>query len=237
MTLRLSKCKFANSKVRFIGHEIGSGTRSVIQSKVEAIKIIPEPHNKKLLRSFLGMCAFYRVYIPHYSEIALPLTELTKNRQSNNISFNETQRAAFLELKDKLCKSTTLYSPKSDRPFIVRTDASDYAVGACVAQIDDEGQERPIAFASAKLTEVQCRWSTIEKEAYAVIFALQRFDIIIFGAVIHLYTDNNPLKYLAACVPKSAKLTRWSLSLTRYDIQVNHIHGKDNVTADCLSRC
>jgi hypothetical protein len=237
MTLRLSKCKFAKNKVKFIGHEIGSGTRSVIQSKVEAIKIIPEPHNKKLLRSFLGMCAFYRNYIPKYSELALPLTELTKNRQVTNIHFNEVQRAAFIMLKEKLCNSTTLYSPRNDKPFIIRCDSSEYAVGACVAQIDEIGQERPIAFASAKLSEVQRRWSTIEREAYAVIFALQRFDVIVYGSSIVLYTDHNPLQYLAACIPKSAKLTRWSLSLTRYDITVKHIHGKDNVTADCLSRC
>ena len=237
MTLRLSKCRFAAQKVRFIGHEIGSGTRSVVQSKVEATEIIAEPHNKKLLRSFLGMCAFYRNYIPNYSQVALPLTDLTKNRQANNIVFNETERSAFLSLKEKLCNNVTLYFPRGDRPFIVRTDASDYAVGACVSQTDDEGEDRPIAFASAKLSDVQTRWSTIEKEAYAVIFALQRFDVIVFGSQIVLYTDHNPLQYLAACVPKSAKLTRWSLSLTRYDITVKHIHGKDNVTADCLSRC
>ena len=237
MTLRLSKCKFAQPKVKFIGHEVGSGKRSVVQSKVEAIKAISEPHTKKLLRSFLGMCAFYRNYIPNYSEIALPLTELTKNRFPNNLKFDEKQRAAFLLLKAKLCETTSLFSPRMDMPFIVRTDASDYAVGASVSQIDEYGTERPVAFASAKLTEVQCRWSTIEKEAYAVIFALNKFDTIVFGCHIDLFTDHNPLQYLAACAPKSAKLTRWALSLTRYDISVTHIHGKDNVTADCLSRC
>lgn len=237
MTLRLSKCKFGRAKVKFIGHEIGSGTRSVLKSKVEAIRAIPEPSTKKLLRSFLGMCAFYRGYIPNYSEIALPLTELTKNRQASKISFNETERAAFILLKEKLCCSTSLYSPRSDCPFIIRTDASEFAVGASLSQLDESGSERPIAFASAKFTDVQRRWSTIEREAYGVIFALQRFDVFVFGGIIQLFTDHDPLKYLTACVPKSAKLTRWSLSLTRYNIVVKHIHGRDNVTADCLSRC
>jgi hypothetical protein len=236
MTLKLSKCKFAKSKVKFIGHEIGSGSRLPVSTKVDSIKAIPEPHTKKLLRSFLGMCTFYRQYIPHYAEIAIPLTELTKSKQSNKITFNDKQRFAFVTLKESLCKCTVLYTPKFDRPFIMRTDASDYAIGASVSQLDDEGNERPIAFASAKLTDVQKRWSVIEKESFAIIYALKKFDTIVYGSHIDLYTDHNPLQYIVSCTPQSAKLTRWALSLSRYDITVYHIHGKDNVTADCLSR-
>ena len=183
------------------------------------------------------MCTFYRVYIPHYAEIALPLTELTKNKQANKIKFDDTQRAAFQNLKTQLCKCTALYSPQLNKPFIVRTDASDSAIGASLSQLDEYGNERPIAFASCKLNDTQKRWSTIEREAYAVIYALKKFDVWIYGSHIDLYTDHNPLQYLISCVPQSSKLTRWALSLTRYDISVYHIHGKDNVTADCLSRC
>ena len=183
------------------------------------------------------MTNFYRNYIPNYSRIALLLTELTKNSQSSRIRFNDKERAAFLSLKESLCNSVTLVSPRQDRPYIIRTDASDYAVGACLAQLSDEGQEFPIAFASSKLSEVQTRWSTIEKEAYAVIFALQKFDVWVFGSKIDLYSDHNPLQYLVSCAPKSAKLTRWALSLTRYDLCVHHIKGTDNVSADFLSRC
>ena len=237
LTLRLAKCNFGRARVKFIGHFIGSGTKTVVQDKVEAIRAIPEPHTKKLLRSFLGMCGFYRMYIPNFSEVARPLTEMTKNRQANHLKFNETQRAAFLSLKTLLCESTVLYSPRSDQPYIIRTDASDYAIGAALAQVDDAGHERPVAFASAKLSDVQTRWSTIEKEAYAVIFALRKFDVNVFGCKIDLYTDHNPLQYLVTCAPNSAKLTRWALSLSRYDITVRHISGRENVTADCLSRC
>ena len=237
MTLKLSKCHFAKPSVRFIGHEVGSGKRKVILSKVEAIRAIPEPHTKKLLRSFLGMVNFYRNYIPDFSRLALPLTDLTKTTQSNNIRFGEKERAAFLALKDSLCHSVTLHSPRQDRPFIVRTDASNYAVGACLSQLNDDGEEMPIAFASAKLSAVQSRWAVIEKEAYAIIFALQKFDVIIYGSRIDLYSDHSPLRYLVDCAPKSPKLTRWSLSLSRYNIHVHYIKGVDNVAADFLSRC
>ena len=138
----------------------------------------------------------------------LPLTELTKNKQSNKITFDDTHRSAFQQLKQLLCNCTMLYSPRFDKPFIVRTDASDYAIGVCVAQLDDELQEKPVAFASAKLTDVQCRWAVIEKESYAIIYALRKFDSILYGSHIDLFTDHNPLKYVVSCCPQSAKLTR-----------------------------
>ena len=237
MTLKLSKCRFCQPEVKFLGHIVGSGTRKVVQSKVEAIKAIPEPNTKKLLRSFLGMCNFYRMYIQNYSEIAVPLTDLTSNKGSSKIQFNDIQRAAFVKLKQKLCDATTLYAPDCSKPYIIRCDSSDYGVGATLSQIGGDGLEHPISFASAKLNETMRKYSVLEKEAYAVLFALKKFDVLVYGCKIHLFTDHNPLQYLANNAPKSSKLTRWALSLTRYDLTVHHIHGKENYSSDFLSRC
>jgi hypothetical protein len=183
------------------------------------------------------MCSFYRCYIQNFASISVPLTNLTRKGSSDKITFNQTELDAFNQLKEALANSVTLYSPSSDRPYVIRTDASDYAVGAVLSQNDNQMQEHPIAFASSKLSGPQLNWSTIEKEAYAIIFSLQKFDYLVFGREIHLFTDHNPLQYLAISAPKSAKLTRWALSLSRYNIIVNHTRGVDNVTADCLSRC
>ena len=122
-------------------------------------------------------------------------------------------------------------------PFIIRFDSSDYAIASCLSQCMEDGLEKPISFASCKLTDVQRQWSTIEKEAYAVIISLRKFDYLVYGRKILLFSDHNALSYLTVAAPKSAKLTRWALSLSRYDIFVNHIKGKDNVVADCLFRC
>jgi len=237
MTIKITKCQFAMPQVEFIGHRIGSGERSIIASKIKPILDIPEPKTKKLLRSFLGMCSFYRAYIRNFSEITVPLTNLTRKGSPDKFNFNQTETNAFQNLKDALANATTLYSSSPEKPFIIRTDASDYAVGAVLAQSHGDKEEFPIAFASSKLSGAQLNWSTIEKEAYAIIYALQKFDYLIFGREIHLYTDHNPLQYLAISAPKSAKLTRWALSLSRYNLVVHHTAGADNVTADCLSRC
>ena len=166
----------------------------------------------------------------------MPLTELTKGGKAGSISFTSKEREAFLLLKNKLCSSEVLTSPVYDRPFQIQCDASDYAIGCCLSQIDDLGRERPIAFASAKLTDVQRRWSTLEKESYAVIYALRKFDHIVFSSPIVLYSDHNPLVYMASGTPKSAKATRWALSLSRYDLEIKHKSGSENTNADCLSR-
>jgi len=100
-----------------------------------------------------------------------------------------------------------------------------YAVGACLAQLNDERVEAPITYAFQKLTDVQTRWACIEKEAYAVIYALEQFGHIVYHSPINLYTDHNPLKYLVNCSPKSAKLTIWSLSLAKWNIVVHHRVG------------
>jgi hypothetical protein len=237
MSLKFSKCKWALPCVKFIGHMVGSGRRSPVLDKVEAIRAIPEPRTKKLLRGFLGCCGFYRMYIPKYSDIAFPLTELTKGSQSNKISFNETQRNAFLTLKDRLCNCSELYAVVYGKPFHLFCDASDYALGGALTQVAEDGETHcPVAFVSCKFSQTQMNWPCIHKESYAVIYCLQKLEHIVYGAEINLWTDHNPLAYLTVTVPQSAKLIRWALSLSRFNIKIRHIEGKLNVVADFLSR-
>ena len=171
-----------------MGHEISKGSRSPNFDKVLAISEIPEPSTKKLLKTFLGMAGFFKNFVHNYSEIAVPLTNLTKARQSNKLIFNHEERQAFERIKLELCKCTKLYSPDYARSFIVRSDASQFAVAGTLSQVDTEGVEYPIAFASAKLTESQAKMSTIEREAFAIVFALSKFDIYVFGSKIDLYS-------------------------------------------------
>ena len=105
-----------------------------------------------------------------------------------------------------------------------------------MSQFDDCGELHPIAYASKKLSDCQPRWSTIEREAYAVLFALQMFGVIVFGSKIILFSDHNPLKFMINGSPVSAKLLRWLLAIQKYDIDVRHIKGSCSRVADCLSR-
>ncbi|GFU22295.1 retrovirus-related Pol polyprotein from transposon 17.6 [Trichonephila clavipes] len=221
---------------QFLGHVVGSGQHSPDPGKVESIKNISVPTTKKEIRSFLGLTSYYREYIPNFASLVLPLTELTKNRVPNIIPWNEVAEQAFTKLKAQLVKALSLYTPDLSKPYQLYTDASATAIGACLSQNDEKGKENPIAFFSKKLTEIQIWWATIERETYAVIEALKRFDSWIFGAEIEVISDHNPLTYLTLTTPQSAKLTRWALALQRYNIAISYRKGVKHGNADALSR-
>ncbi|GFX84467.1 retrovirus-related Pol polyprotein from transposon opus [Trichonephila clavipes] len=126
-------------------------------------------NDKKQLRSALGLCNFYRQYIPNFAKIALPLAELTKKKVPNEIPWNKEAENAFQELKTALCGITELQVSDMEKPYYLHTDASQTAVGCCLGLLDGEDHIHAIAFGSQKLNPSQQKWSTIEREAYAII--------------------------------------------------------------------
>ena len=122
------------------------------------------------------------------------------------------------------------------KPCGIFVDASNSAVGCCLVQWSVEGFEKPIAFASAQLSQTQISWSVVEKEAYAVIFALKKFANFLFATKVTVFSDHNPLMYLKDCAPRSAKLTRWALALQEFELTWSYKPGHKNQVADYLSR-
>ncbi|XP_064482824.1 uncharacterized protein LOC135395659 [Ornithodoros turicata] len=236
LTINVTKCKFAQKQVHFLGHVVGSGTHAPDTGRIKAIEEIARPETKKDLRSFLGLCNYYRDYVPNFSGVVLPLTQLTCKRIPQKLPWTTEAEKAFCEVKRCLASASLLYAPDPGKGYLLATDASDYAVGACLSQLADDGKEHPIAFLSRKLSPTQTRWATIEREAFAIIWALQRLETWLFGAMITIITDHNPLKYLTLTTPHSARLTRWALALQKFNVTIVHKQGTLNANADALSR-
>ena len=177
-------------------------------------------------------------FIERSTSVDKPITDLTSKRISDRIPFGQRERDAFCMLKLLLCQAANepLDIVDHTRQLSLFVDASDIAVGAALTQCDNQGRFRPIAFASSKLTPTQQRWSTIEREAYASLWALQKYKYWIFGTRIVLYSDHNPITFLTEATPKSSKLMRWSLALQEFDVEFRFRCGKFNEAADCLSR-
>lgn len=230
------KCQIAQSHIHYLGHIVGSGTHAPDPEKIAAVKNLVPPRTKKELRSLLGLCGYYREYVRGYAEVTSPLTLLTKKAVPNKIPWPEEAQAAFETLKRSLCEAVALNTPEPSQPYWLFTDASATAAGACLAQMSAEGEEKPIAFASHRFSPTQMRWSTIEREAFAIIWALKKFDYWLFGAIVNVVSDHNPLSYLTTSTPHGAKLTRWALALQRYHVSVQHRKGVCNGNADALSR-
>ena len=247
LTLNLRKTEFVKPEVTFVGHVVGSGHKRPDPNRLEAINRLVRPHTKKELRSTLGLLGYHRLFVPNYADIAKPLTDLTSKKCPAILPWTDVEQRAFECLKESLCLSTALHTPRIGELYVLRTDASAVAIGsilsqltvprATVNQVDVKGQnEQPIAYFSQKLTATQQRWSTIEREAYAVIASLERFHNLIFGSVIVVFCDHNPLAYIVDSATKSAKLTRWSLALQEYHLIFRYVKAAHNVVADCLSR-
>jgi len=132
-------------------------------------------------------------------------------------------------------EAPALYTPDMKKPFVIHCDASQIGIGSCLSQVKED-KLCPIAYASQKLNKTQQSWSTIEREAYAIVWSLKKFETLVFGSEVHIFTDHNPLPYLTKCAPQSPRLQRWVFSLQRFNIVLKHCPGAKMPHADALSR-
>ena len=137
-----------------------------------------------------------------------------------------------------LSTAPVLAAPRLDRPFKIQVDASQVGAGAVLLQTDDQEVDRPVSYFSKKFNQHQLNYSTIEKEALALVWALQHFNVYVGGGVVPVvvFSDHNPLTFLHQLQNPNQRLMRWALFLQPYDLQIRHIKGVDNVMADALSR-
>ena len=142
---------------------------------------------------------------------------------------------AFAFLKDSLTTVPLLVYPDSNKPYTLYTDASDTCTGDCLTQ-DCDGNEKPIYYLSHKLSKSQCKWSVVEKEAYAIHFALQKLDFYLHNAQFVIKTDHKPLKYLLESPMQNKKIQLWALSMSGDNCSIEYIAGTTNSCADLLSR-
>ena len=235
LTVRPSKCEMGFENMEFVGHEVKKGEIGLHADNIKKIREAPRPKTKTQVRSFLGLTGFYRGYIDKYAEIAEPLTDLTKKKSPNVIKWGETQEKAFSILKRLLVAEPILRLPDMTKPFLLRTDASDAGIGAVLLQ-RHEGKLFPVAYASKKLLPRERNYSIMEKECLAVVWAVKRFNVYLYGAPFVLQTDHQPLAYLNRAKFTNGRITRWALFLQPYSITIEAIKGSQNVGADYMSR-
>lgn len=204
--------------------------------KISSLGSITPPVTKKDVRRLIGFFSYFRNFIPALAETARVLTDLTLKNVPNKVPWRPEHQQALDKLKSDLSRAVQLHTIDFTKQFGLSVDASATAVGCCLFQWSEEGHERPVSFASSKLSPTQSRWSTIEREAYAVIWGLKRFRSWIFLSKIVIFSDHNPLSFLTEAAPKSAKLARWALALQEFNLDFRYRPGSKNIAADFLSR-
>ena len=235
LALKPSKCFVGYTDLVFLGHKVGLEGVSPTDDLTSKIKQASPPTTKKQLRSFLGLVGYYRAFVPNFAAIAVPLTDLTRKGSPNSLVWTEVHDQAFHTLKQCVCSSPILRLPDVSKPFILQTDASCDGIGAILLQ--EEGEiKHPVAFASKKLLPRERNYSTIEREALAIVWGVQKFENYLMGVHFFLETDHHPLQYLHQAKFQNSRIMRWSLILQPYRFTVRAIKGSDNVGADFLSR-
>jgi len=233
MTLKAEKCEIGKKEVRVLGHVISAEGISPQNDKIKAIQELAPPTTVKQVRSFLGMVGYYRPMIPRFADCAEPLTKLT--RKGEPFIWGPEQNQAFQCLKNALISPPILAFPDITKPYILHTDASDKAIGAILTQ-ELEGKERVIAYLSHQLSSTQKRWAAIEKEAYAVVYALDHLKEYLWGANFVIYTDHKPLTSLFRAEIRNTKVQRWAIQISEFGAPIKYRPGKHNIRADMLSR-
>ncbi|PIK60000.1 hypothetical protein BSL78_03079 [Apostichopus japonicus] len=235
LTARPTKCFIGYNEVEFLGHIIGEGRVKPKPDKIKAIQQAERPTTKTQVRSFLGLVGYYRKFVPNFAAVAVPLTNCTKKGEPNVIRWGESQEQAFQTLKSKLASSPILQLPDLHREFTLRTDASDTGVGAILLQ-EFAGEKFPVAYASKKLNKSQMRYSVMERECLAVVWAVLKFEPYLYGKEFVIETDHQPLTCIRKSKVANGRIMRWALALQPYRYRIQVIKGADNVGADYLSR-
>lgn len=227
------KCRFGCSKIKYLGHLIVPEGIETDPEKISAITDRTEPKNLKQLISFLQTASWYRRFIENFAEIAKPLTNLTKKNRS--WQWKNEQKQSYKTLQEALTSAPILKQADFEKPFTIKTDASNYAIGAALLQ--GEGpQEHPIEYASRLLTPAERNYTVTEKEALAIVWAVAKFRGYIEGSKFITVTDHQPLKWLLNLKSPTGRLARWALQLQPYNLEIKYSPGKTNILADTLSR-
>ena len=193
LKLKLKKCHFMKQSVNYLGHIISAKGISPDPRKIETIANYKIPVNSEQLASFLGLVGYYRKFISNFGTIARPLSSQTKKNKKEPLVWGEPEQTAFETLRKALISPPILAFPNFDVSFQIFTDASNYGIGAILSQIQN-GQEVVIAYQSRHLKPSEVKYTTIEKEALAVIFAIKRFKHYLIDNEFLVISDHRPLQ-------------------------------------------
>ena len=233
LKLKPGKCIFFQKQVKFLGHIVSSDGIQTEPEKISAVKNWPVPRNAKQIRSFLGLCSYYRRFVKNFAEIAKPLHELYE--KNTKFLWTPECQKSFESLKDSLTSSPILGFPIPSVQFILDTDASNQSVGAVLSQ-DQNGTERVVAYMSQAMNRHQKSYCVTRKELLAVVTALRKFHHYLYGQDVLLRTDNAAVSWVRNLKNPTGQMARWLQEIETFNLTVTHRPGRKHQNADALSR-
>lgn len=239
LTLNEEKCQYDRNETEFLGYKISQEGLRPADDKVQAVNDFRRPKSASELRSFLGLVTYISQFIKDFSTKTEPLRQLMK--KASKWEWGQHQEAAFELLKHEVKENIEAQGFfKSGAPTKLFTDASKVGLGAVLVQEQEDGHDQVVAYASKSLTETEQRYAQTEREAMAVMWAVEKFHYYLLGSFFTVFTDHQALEYLYKGKYRDGKraITRaegWALRLEAYNFDIKYIKGSSNI-ADLLSR-
>jgi len=233
--VKQSKSRFKTEKVRFLDYVIWSEWIEKNSEKTVTVWNWSTLMRLKKVQIFLELVNYYWKFVPNYSQIVKSLTQLTQ--KTERWHWDQKQEEAFNALKKSLSKTAHLVISQSACEKILKTDASDFAVGACLYQIEDEVQKL-IAFQSKKLSELKKRYEVHDKELLAIVKALQEWRLYFANTrkSIQIFTDHKNLRNFATMKKLNQWQVCWTELLADFEFQIHYKRDNENDEVNTLSR-
>eukprot|EP01135_Chromosphaera_perkinsii_P011947 Nk52_evm1s2541 gene=Nk52_evmTU1s2541 len=224
LTVALYKCQFGFRELNYLGYTLGVDGLKMREDKIDLIQNLPQPKNRKGVKRVLGVTGFYRKFIHQFADITAPLSDLLNKDAA--FKWGPEQQSAFERLKTAIANDVKLQLPDFDKEFIIHCDASDQGIAGVLLQRDDEGNLRPISFASRKLTKAERNYTITERELLAIVFSTMKWRHYIHLTHFTILTDHKALLYFSELKNLTGRLARWYLTLQSLDYTLEFIEGK-----------
>ncbi len=234
LRIKASKCQLWRAEVEYLGFIAGRQGLRVNPRKLDSIKQFPVPEKVRDVQAFLGLVGYFRIFVKSFANRAEPLHYLL--RKTTSWEWTPACQAAFDDLKQCMLKAPILAFPDFSKPFILTTDASGYAIGAVLTQLQ-QGKERLIACTSRTLTKSEKNYSNPDRETLAVVNGVEAFKSYLWGNKFTIYTDNSAISAIAKQEHSTnRRAIRWYTLLSEYDFDLQHRKANTMQHADALSR-
>ena len=231
LKLKPSKCKLLQQEVPFLGHIVSADGVRPNPKLAESIRSWEPPKDWCGVQQFLGLCNYYRRFVPDFSVVANPLTDLTnKNKE---FEWTSSAHQAFEKLKVALSSAPVLSFPLPSGDYILDTDASDVGVGGVLSQ-DQNGVERMIPFWSKKLNKQQRRYCITWHKLLAVVTFLWEFHVHLLAREFTIWTNHSSLTWLLRFKEPQGQLARWLEYIFQFKFWIIHRPGKKRWKCWCV---
>lgn len=235
--LDIDKCEFLQRSVKYLGFIINAGESITVDpTKVKAIVEWQAPTTVKGVRSFLGFANFYRCFVDGFSDLVGPLIALTK--KNSEWKWGADENNAFERLKRIFASKPVLAQWDPDRETIVETDCSGFALGGCLSQIDKNGNVRPVAYHSRRLSSAEVNYPIHDKEMLAIISCLQEWqaELQSVSKPFTIFTDHKNLSYFTTKRLLNERQVRYNDLIQRFNFVLKWRPGNACERPDALSR-